>query len=434
MSSRPNRRLKVDRISQLPDPLICQILSHLSTKDAVKTSVLSTRWRNQWPWVPNLELRSRNFPDLDSLVSFGNGFFDSGNVSFVDRVKLTICNDKGVENASYLTPWIDAAVRRKVKHVHVRFRHADGNFYEMPSSLYLCQTLASLVLDLVDLAIPEFVSLPCLKTMLLKYIGYPDDAVLERFVSSCPVLEELEIDTPLNGQVFFRVLSRSLKRLTLRIAFAWEEYGSGVVIDAPRLSFLSISDALPESFVITNVDPNVKLVVSIHSEIDRFHSFLPGISKIRDVTIFNDTFKLIYEYSKQEPLPRFGHVSRLQVALSFSYMNWLPTFLESFPNLKSLILVCNNRNGDYKGMGHMSFSSVPECLLSSLEFVDFNFAIRGDAAEMKLARYLLENSAILKKVALRLDYCAIKIQDGFVKKLFKIPRRSSECKIVILDW
>lgn len=70
-----NRRLKEDRISQLPDHLICKILSHLPTKYAVKTSVLSTTWRSLWVWVPSLKLYSRRFPDTNAFVSFGNSFF-----------------------------------------------------------------------------------------------------------------------------------------------------------------------------------------------------------------------------------------------------------------------------------------------------------------------------------------------------------------------
>ncbi|XP_065869540.1 uncharacterized protein [Euphorbia lathyris] len=54
-----NKRLKLqgkeDRISALPDSLIHRILSFLpSTKQAIRTGILSKRWQNQWSRVPIL--------------------------------------------------------------------------------------------------------------------------------------------------------------------------------------------------------------------------------------------------------------------------------------------------------------------------------------------------------------------------------------------
>jgi len=43
-----------DRISKLPDDVLVMILASLSTEDALKTSVLSTRWKNVWKQVPYL--------------------------------------------------------------------------------------------------------------------------------------------------------------------------------------------------------------------------------------------------------------------------------------------------------------------------------------------------------------------------------------------
>ncbi|GKV15682.1 hypothetical protein SLEP1_g26447 [Rubroshorea leprosula] len=46
----------VDRISALPEGVICHILSFLPTKVAVQTSVLSTKWRKIYTLVSSIDL------------------------------------------------------------------------------------------------------------------------------------------------------------------------------------------------------------------------------------------------------------------------------------------------------------------------------------------------------------------------------------------
>lgn len=52
-----------NRISHLPNRVICHILSFLPTKYVVVTWVLSTKWTNLWALVPNLDFD-------DELINF----------------------------------------------------------------------------------------------------------------------------------------------------------------------------------------------------------------------------------------------------------------------------------------------------------------------------------------------------------------------------
>lgn len=57
---------RANRISQLPEALILEILSLLPTEVAVATSVLSKQWQSLWKMLPKL-----NFDSLHNGHEFG---------------------------------------------------------------------------------------------------------------------------------------------------------------------------------------------------------------------------------------------------------------------------------------------------------------------------------------------------------------------------
>ncbi|XP_024011220.1 F-box/FBD/LRR-repeat protein At1g51370 [Eutrema salsugineum] len=432
-----------DRISQLPDHLIYEILYYLTTNDAVRTSVLSTRWTSLWKCVPGLDLDYREFSSFNALLSFFNSLFDiRRESSWIRKFQLHMNVDFVDAAGDDVSLWIDFLTRHNIQHLDLHFGNA--YFYlsvptKRPLSIYTCKTLLHLRLFGANLANAEFVSLPCLKTIHLEYVIVPNEATLEKLISGSPVLEDLTIITcrfnkPLSDVL--QVRSQTLKRIHTDLSAT-----QVVIDDAPLLQFLRVHEVNFTKCSFKIICPGFSAKVHIDAHFRR--AFDPWIYLYPIfLFVFLGTY---YKYSKVEPLPQFSCMSRLCVSLCVCGLRWLPTFLESAPNLKSLLvmkvaksilisLYIYRKSGCYSNdeeRDQISFSAVhPKCLLSSLEFVDIQTRIPKDATEMKRVRYLLDNSAILKKLTLRLDSHPTK--HDVYKELLRIPIRSVTCQVLVL--
>ncbi|CAH2072148.1 unnamed protein product [Thlaspi arvense] len=127
------------------------------------------------------------------------------------------------------------------------------------------------------------------------------------------------------------------------------------------------------------------------------------------------------------PLPQFSNLSLLKLTIGLLNIDILPTLLESCPNLKSLVLSLDFDPSKEKP--GMRLSSVPRCLVSSLESVEIK-RFNGGTAKMEVARYFVENSVILKKLVLRVGFSSIQQGYFMLRDLLALPRRSNTCQIL----
>ncbi|KAJ0261343.1 FBD-associated F-box protein [Hirschfeldia incana] len=455
-------RAREDTISKLPDSLISQILSFLpTTKEAVRTSVLSKRWKSLYLSIPALTLNSNEFPNHISFVSFIDRFLDFSREqnSILHKLKLSI--KKNVNDPPCATRWIDTVSSSKLNHLDVESL-VNRKFLEaIPKSLYVCDTLVNLRLHRVSLGeFVETVSLPCLKKMVLEHNVYANDTTLESFISSCSVLEDLSIVrmAPDNIKVL-RVCSKTLTSLHVDYIFGedddyddegFERDGSGVFIDAPRLAYLKFEEDLSDSKVIINSGSLAKVnLVFLFSENDAadiinlpkrdmIRSFFTSISGVTDMKLSAYIVEFLLISSESDPLvlPRFCNLSRLKMKIYMSCLDVLPTLLESCPNLKSLILSLDFYHPNDEA-AEIRAASVPRCLQSSLEHVEIK-RFNGEPARMEVARYFVENSLVLKKLVLGIR-CST-MEEGFYitaqgffmfRDLLALPRPSSACQILL---
>ncbi|XP_020870364.1 F-box/FBD/LRR-repeat protein At5g44980 isoform X2 [Arabidopsis lyrata subsp. lyrata] len=425
-----------DYISELPDSLLTQILLNLPTKDSVKTSVLSKRWRNLWLNVPGLDLGSLQFPNPyeEGFTRFMDRFMEFNCGSHLQKFKIQYTGKQ-----DQLMELICTVVDRGIQHLDVCYYSLRYGF--MRENIYKSKTLVSLKLFNLELKKPEFVaSLPCLKIMHLGRVCRGEDGplVVEKLISGCPALEYLKLIRPfdISSQkvlLFLRVSSQTLKSLGLYYAFNKGDTDFSVEIDAPRLKYMIVKESQSDNIVVKNlsslfmINIRTKCYQLRPEDFNILCGFLTGISRVRHMIIDLSRVERLYPNYNFGPIPKFLNLYYLNVEVSRSSLQLLPAFLESSPNLKTLIL-------DFRGsskLGQIDFTNLHRCLISTLEYVEIKKGMIRDETGVKLVNYFLENSAILKKLTLSFtDSSSLELES--CKKLLTSTKLSPTCQVIIV--
>ncbi|XP_010412404.1 PREDICTED: F-box/LRR-repeat protein At4g14096-like [Camelina sativa] len=146
-------------LDNLPQSLLCDILSFLPIKFAATTSVLSKSWRYAWAFSPNLSFRY----------------------------------DEGVDGAP-VGGWIRYALKYKVLDLEIQI-YILNNWSGPPRDVFVSKELVRLEIGTGDCCIIDLegdCNLPSLKILRLDDVQFKDGCTgLLKLLSSCPVLEEL---------------------------------------------------------------------------------------------------------------------------------------------------------------------------------------------------------------------------------------------------
>lgn len=160
-----------DMLSDLPDCIILHILSFLITKHAVRTCILSSRWKNLWKRLPALIFHISDF----------RGFRNKIFTEFVSKVlslrdsSISLQTLDFENTSSLLEPhvliWIvDYAISHDVQRLRLSGTTAIA---QIPVALFSSQTLTHLTLSITicygcENLFPESLNLPALSTLELE--------------------------------------------------------------------------------------------------------------------------------------------------------------------------------------------------------------------------------------------------------------------------
>ncbi|KAK9041856.1 hypothetical protein V6N11_016945 [Hibiscus sabdariffa] len=369
----------VDRISCLPDSILSHILSSLSTKAAVRTSVLSTRWRNLFTLVSNLNFefdvqhmhwRERHKSStVKSFMCFVDRvlFFHTVNV---DKFRLE-CGKRVDSDRIY--GWISAALRRGVKHLDINIAF---DKFTLPGALFTCRTLVTLKLDSgFVLHVPKAVHFPYLETLHLKSVEFSNDDSVSSLFSCCIALQDVVIEKCNTENIDnFNISHHLLKKLTILDSF--DNSNCWLMIDTPNLAYFKYKDHVAAGYSLENLASIVSADIQFLTEDEDLHDITPffkGICIVRSLILSLNSLKVV---------------------------------LSSLPE------------------------QVPSCLLfklKAIEILDF----KEDEECIGKAKYILKNGGALENFTVHTYICEGK-RLKMSKVLLASPRKSNHCNFLIL--
>ncbi|XP_057732185.1 F-box/LRR-repeat protein At4g14096-like isoform X2 [Arachis stenosperma] len=391
------RTRKIDRISSLPDSLLCHILSFLPTIEAKATGVLSRRWRHLWKEVPVLYFEDDPFnrPGFsddeieECFVDFVDNVVAQHKVPHVEKFKLE-CSVCGEDT---LTRWISSAVGPHLKELDLClciYRDDYPETCDLPQSVFTCASLESLALKyrIYLYSLPD-VCLPSLKNLELDTIYVNPEKVL----SGCPVLENLKLILeafPLNPGINYPAIHmpHSLKRLTFADK-SREDSLKLLEVDTPYLEYLDIKLQGHYLNVLFSHFTNM-----VEAQLD------------------------IYPQDK--------------------HLDWIPELLKALRSTERLVLKLDTTTGGYFcSEKHSEPSSWtppanhPICVTSNLMILGFS-GYRDSADERAFIAYILQKGLVLAimKVLINVELRPKKTYT-IRKKLSTLPRGSKTVHLII---
>ncbi|KAL6657879.1 hypothetical protein ACP70R_005659 [Stipagrostis hirtigluma subsp. patula] len=240
-------RRGVDRISDLPDELLESILLRLPcTADAVRTSVLSRRWRRVWAHVPALSFRQGDQAPGASILNGVDASLAAHAAPTLDRLSVsTIVEDRTSQLwheglAARVAQWLRFASRRQVAELSLsllRHRSPRVCIPIVELELPVCQRATTIDVSLVHVAmklrLPEAGTFAALRVLRIDCV-YLEMSDLERAVSSqCPRLQEIALTELVRARkVDLSIRSELLQRLKLGCRIS---IGGQITVQAPRL-------------------------------------------------------------------------------------------------------------------------------------------------------------------------------------------------------
>ncbi|TKY58811.1 F-box/FBD/LRR-repeat protein [Spatholobus suberectus] len=422
-----------DYISGLPNSILCHILSSLTVREAVKTSVLSSKWRKIYDNPTNLILDADNMLKIDhsatnvrnrtsAVVSNVKQYLSHvGQVHKIDKLKVCFTFGHDGCGSTDLDEWIRFAIERNVEEIDLCLWEGDhlsapndGSLHVFPCDIVgnegACAGASGLKSFLKCLRLAYCVLAPhkcytsgfsTLSTLELFRVDLKSKLHIQTLLASCSNLEwlgfsecynvdDLIIKHPFCQKLKFLSvnLCRQLTALVLHSTSleTLEYMGSKIefAFNAPRLkSFYSrVSDS-------TACHREVWPVFRLPIDLPQLETFILECSCYMGEVMTNILPAFTF--------PSLRHLEVIKVATLRQDLWWVVGILKSCPILGRLELhlrtyFCIDEELRKRGWPN----KIPHNHLKEVVIT----GIRGHSSEIEIAIYLLRNAIALEKMTI----------------------------------
>nr|XP_027069549.1 putative F-box protein At3g58820 [Coffea arabica] len=482
----------MDRLSALPNCVLLRILSRFKTKDAAATSVLSTRWRDLFVSLPDVDLSFRvdgDASDRDRMFSdftdFANRVVRQRNKASIGTIVVDVMHFVKSYRLAFESLLISAAAALSSCNVQqllisVRMDKTTERFsIPIPPGIFSSKTLVSLTVDIeVDWNAPDFVWLPNLKYLYLFEFRLVDEDSIQRLLQGCPLLEQLmlfvqpfsyesESEEGIEVEVL-HISSPSLKSLVLSwnakveleftVVVQSENLESllcslqgqhKVTIDAPNLKSLTVEGHVLEVHInqsLVSIDKAVVHAEFLHnvtngsdlfSRVQHAFKFISGLQNVKSLNLSENILKALY--CSQRVLPKFKDLNKLKLSHfrchAFPrnpYSKVLSSLFESSPNLEVLIIDEVLKDSEDEELDSVFQEVLSLAFVGQLKEIEIR-SFEGEEHEFKLIEYFLKNGKSLKKMGLIRD--SWKTESDGCHRILSSKKCAEDCQILfITKW
>ncbi|XP_061371774.1 FBD-associated F-box protein At5g18780-like [Gastrolobium bilobum] len=316
---------KEDRLSDLPDCVLLHILAFLNAKDAVRTCVLSNRWKDLWKLLSTLTLHSSDFWTFKSFTKFVSRLLTLRDGS-IALLNLDF-ERHGCIEPHLLKRIVKYAISHNVQQLGISVK---CDIDHIPPCIFSCHTLTSLKLSVCprgyiygSTLFPKSLSLAALTSLHLQHFTFcaSDNDRAEPF-SACNKLRDLIIDhCTVRDAKILCISSSTLVNFTMHSDHSKDFYK--IVLSTPNLRTFSftgipyqqLSGGNLSSLEQVNIDAEI-WSTSMESPLILF-SWLLELANIKSLTVSASTLQVLYLIPEllKIKLPGLGNLKSLKVKL-----------------------------------------------------------------------------------------------------------------------